>query len=394
MQSGQEEFGEYYHRAHHIAEELLAAYQDNRSIDDQEEIKEFLRENSCSGKLSERLSSPEVHRAYYDKLKQENREKGVSLLLARIKAARRKKKRRLYIYRITAAAAVAAVAVLLLSLPSVRKEFSGSANQPPLAQQSSYPLLILGNDTTLVLSGESGKQAEGSDGIEKLEGNQLKYATARTDKTVRYHTLVIPPQYTYTVSLSDGTEVMLNAGSSLRYPVSFAGEKREVELSGEAFFKVNRAGQPFIVRIGKSEVKVYGTRFNIHSRDKDRLEIVLVEGSVGFTAKGKKEVKMTPRQLLTYDGQRQDIRIREVNPEDHILWTENRFIFKNQPLGRVLDELSVWYGIKINRGQSLENIKLTLIANKAKQPEEIFRFITEITTIKISKTRDKEYQAE
>ena len=65
------------------------------------------------------------------------------------------------------------------------------------------------------------------------------------------------------LKLSDGTEVILNAGSILRYPVNFAGDKREVELVGEAFFKVAKSDKPFFVRMGENNIRVYGTRFNV-----------------------------------------------------------------------------------------------------------------------------------
>lgn len=73
------------------------------------------------------------------------------------------------------------------------------------------------------------------------------YDTARTAREIAYNTLIIPAGFTYNVTLADGTEVTLNAGSRLKYPEEFVGDLREVELSGEAYFNVTKSGQPFEV---------------------------------------------------------------------------------------------------------------------------------------------------
>ena len=226
--------------------------------------------------------------------------------------------------------------------------------------------------------------------IEKLQENTLKYTTTGQSGSLRYNKLIVPRKYTYTLKFSDGTEVILNAGSILRYPVDFAGDKREVELVGEAFFKVAKSDKPFLVRMGENNITVYGTQFNVYSRENHDLEIVLVEGSIGFKAGNQKEIKLRPSQMVVRQLENGEIRVKEVNPRDYIMWVEN----KGQTLGRIMSELSIWYGVQIKVRPDQENTKLTLITNKDNSLDEVFKFITEITGVEIIKIGNMEYRTE
>ncbi len=109
-------------------------------------------------------------------------------------------------------------------------------------------------------------------------GSQLVYngKTEGQIKAVSYNTLTTPRGGQYNLVLPDGSRVWLNAASSLRYPVVFAKDRREVEIKGEAYFEV--AAQmsggvrvPFVVKIKaengshKSSVEVLGTHFNVNA---------------------------------------------------------------------------------------------------------------------------------
>ena len=89
-----------------------------------------------------------------------------------------------------------------------------------------------------------------------------------------------------------------------------------------------------------------------------------------------------------------EIRVKEVNPKDYIMWVENMFVFKGQTLKRIMSELSVWYGVQIKVRPDLENTKLTLITSKNNSLDEIFKFITEITGVEIIKIGNMEYKTE
>ena len=86
--------------------------------------------------------------------------------------------------------------------------------------------------------------------------------------------------------------------------------------------------------------------------------------------------------------------MKEINPKDYIMWMENMFVFKGQTLERILSEVSIWYGVQIDIQVDVKDMKLTLITNKDNSLEDILKFITKITNIKITKTGDMEYKTE
>jgi len=146
--------------------------------------------------------------------------------------------------------------------------------------------------------------------------------------------------------------------------------------------------------MGENNIRVYGTRFNVYSRENRDLEIVLVEGSIGFKAGNREEIKLKPSQMVVRQLESGEIRVKEVNPKDYIMWVENMFVFKGQTLKRIMSELSVWYGVQIKVRPDLENTKLTLITSKNNSLDEIFKFITEITGVEIIKIGNMEYKTE
>ena len=387
-------FESYFHRAHHLAEELVSTYGKNLSLDENGEFNTFLKENHLSGKLVDRLTSAEIHREYYDRLAQEDQEKNLALLLERMREKKPKQKKLRIWYRV--AASVAATVAFVFGLISEQKEekYDDWYSQV-VTEQYTQPTLILENDSSLILADYAREAIVNRDyEIEKLQENMLKYTTTGQSGSLRYNKLIVPRKYTYTLKFSDGTEVILNAGSILRYPVDFAGDKREVELVGEAFFKVAKSDKPFLVRMGENNITVYGTQFNVYSRENHDLEIVLVEGSIGFKAGNQKEIKIRPSQMVVRQFENGEIRVKEVNPKDYIMWVENMFVFKGQTLGRIMSELSVWYGVQIKVRPDQENTKLTLITNKDNSLDEVFKFITEITGIEIIKIGNMEYRTE
>lgn len=109
------------------------------------------------------------------------------------------------------------------------------------------------------------------------------------------------------VKLGDGTQVWLNAGSTLSCSAGFATGQREVHISGEAFFEVARdKHRPFIVSTGDMKIKVLGTKFNVSAYEPAAATISLVEGAVEVTAGSSAEgsVNMKPEDQVHYaDGE-------------------------------------------------------------------------------------------
>ena len=118
------------------------------------------------------------------------------------------------------------------------------------------------------------------------------------------------------------------------------------------------------------------------------------KGSIGFKAENQEEIRIKPSQIVVCQPKTGKTQVKEINPKDYIMWMENMFVFKGQTLERILSEVSIWYGVQIDIQVDVKDMKLTLITNKDNSLEDILKFITKITNIKITKTGDMEYKTE
>lgn len=157
------------------------------------------------------------------------------------------------------------------------------------------------------------------------------------------------------VSLPDGTQVRMGPNSRLSYPQSFDGKTREVELTGQAFFNVAKDKEkPFIVRTENMNVTALGTAFEVFNYEyENRLETILLEGKVkvdvGDRGSAKRrEVVLTPNEMLSYNKQDRRIRIKSVDAGAYSGWREEGVLsFENERLSRILSRLEPWFGQRI-----------------------------------------------
>lgn len=168
------------------------------------------------------------------------------------------------------------------------------------------------------------------------------------------------------ITLSDGTQVTLNAESKIILPNVFKSDKREITLVGQAFFDVaHNPERPFIIHTDKAEVEVLGTSLDIRSYPEDKtVQVVVKEGRVSF--KSNKEC-VDENAMLTA-GERGELdlsndRITTDKVEDMDLflsWTKGYLKFKDAPMSRVAKELERKYDIEITfEQQDLQNLRLT-----------------------------------
>lgn len=152
--------------------------------------------------------------------------------------------------------------------------------------------------------------------------------------------------------LADGTRVWLNAGTSMKYQPNFNGDTREVQLKGEAYFKVTKnPHKPFIVTSNQFQVKVLGTSFNLKAYENDKfIETSLEEGEVELNLLEKTHQKITlnPGQLAVYNIEDEEISINEVDVELLSAWRNGKYIFRNASLETVIRELERLYDVKIH----------------------------------------------
>lgn len=180
---------------------------------------------------------------------------------------------------------------------------------------------------------------------------------------------VIAPMGSRTVvQLSDGSEVYLNYGSKIKYPLFFSGDTREVALSGEGFFKVaNNPEKPFIVKAGNLNIKAVGTTFNVLAYpDDDMIETTLVNGKVVLdkvdqNGESKTIGTMTPGQHVNYSLQTDAISSTEGNIEKYTSWTEGKLIFDDAPIMQVTERLSRMFNVDFVVKDEIKDYNYTVV---------------------------------
>jgi ferric-dicitrate binding protein FerR (iron transport regulator) len=184
-----------------------------------------------------------------------------------------------------------------------------------------------------------------------------------TNSPLAYNTLQNPRgSRLIMLTLTDGTKVWLNAGSSLRYPTAFTGTTREVEITGEAYFEVaHDASKPFKVALpGKvGEVEVLGTHFNVNAyEDEDALKVTLLEGSVKLTSHPQKStanshqlkdnsITIKPGQQAVLTNSYQLTANSQVDLDAVMAWQHGTFEFNKTELPVIMRQISRWYDVDI-----------------------------------------------
>lgn len=180
------------------------------------------------------------------------------------------------------------------------------------------------------------------------DSNLLSYAHVNYGDIVvkELHTIQVPRGGEFSMKLSDGTMVYLNSESDLRYPVQFNGGERRVSLSGEAYFNVEKSDKPFIVEVDEFEVKVLGTRFNVHAyKGEASFETTLEQGSVEIGTKSKKMLLIPGEQaVLTSEG---ELTKRKVDVGRYIGWKDGYCVFEDERLEDVMNMIARWYDIQV-----------------------------------------------
>ena len=180
------------------------------------------------------------------------------------------------------------------------------------------------------------------------------YATRHAASDVQYATNY---GQTRTLTLPDGSQVLLNANSRLRTPAQWEpGARREVWLEGEAFFRVTKKqaaldggtyGARFVVHTGQVDVAVLGTQFNVTNR-RGQTTVTLNEGKVKLQEGAlDAEVIMEPGELVQLDDNGRTLMRRKVNPMQYSSWTENRYVFDDTPLVEIAQRIEDDYGVAV-----------------------------------------------
>ncbi|EXY17958.1 fecR family protein [Bacteroides fragilis str. 2-F-2  len=210
----------------------------------------------------------------------------------------------------------------------------------------------------------------------------------------------VKPGMTASLTLPDSTIVYLNSGSSLSYPSFFSGKKREVALSGEAYFQVTpNANKKFIVSTPhQSRIEVLGTCFNIEAYGQDNeITTTLIKGKVNFLYNqndSTRQIALSPSQKLIYTPETNKVKLCKTTGISETAWKENKIIFDNIPLEEILHIVGKTYNVEfIIKNKNLKKRKFTGCFNN--QPlERVLEHFKRSSTIRWKYIQDEEYKNE
>lgn len=211
-------------------------------------------------------------------------------------------------------------------------------------------ILTLGNGMAVELTSDTLRGLHEAGTQIEVQGDELTYSNQRAEETDEpvYNKIEIPRGGEYKLSLSDGSVVYLNAMTSLRYPVHFKGDIREVELSGEAYFDVSQSKIPFIVKTAEMDIRVLGTSFNVSAYpDNASIQTTLLTGAVQIQTKSGEHCDLKPSQQAEFNTHSLQLAVRQVNATLYSSWIEGKIHFKDERLEDIMTALARWYDVNV-----------------------------------------------
>lgn len=283
------------------------------------------------------------------------------------------KSRRIYRY------IVGIAALLVLALGMVFLLYQRQESKVEIAagiKQSIAPgkprAILRLTDGSMIQVGKDSVQIEEKNGARVQYANgKISYQATAGVVELAYNELIVPRAGECFISLEDGTRVWINSDSRLKYPVKFTGEERKVYLEGEAYFEVVKDAKPFIVNTGLGDIKVLGTSFNVKAyQEEDQMAATLVSGKICYAGVRTLLVNPGEQVIALADG---SVNKLVVEVEEFVGWKDGVFVFKNQRLEDIMNDLARWYDVKVIYQQpGLKDIEFT---GNLKRYEEVNVFM-------------------
>jgi ferric-dicitrate binding protein FerR (iron transport regulator) len=263
-----------------------------------------------------------------------------------------------------------------------------SPQRPEKLPGRNTAILTLGDNSTVDL-GNSGDKVIGPQGRSQvvMAGGRLAYLQQKTvTSVVAYNRITTPRGGEFAVTLSDGTRVWLNAASALRFPTSFTGPAREVELDGEAYFEV--AGDkehPFEVKIREKKVQVLGTQFNIMGYD-DEAAIVttLVKGSVQVVSPGQPSRVLVPGQHAIINNHVSDIQVEQADVDEETAWKNGRTYFNGADIRQIMRQVSRWYNVDVQFLGEVNKLRFTCTVARKDKLSKLLQLLEMTGTVRFT----------
>lgn len=312
-----------------------------------EQLSQWIGQSEDNRRLFERITHPDYVR--------EKIERWSSIPLPEIPTDGQGRKK----IRIRQIAAAAAVAVLLVTggillnrseqrFQALKAQYEKEHYLTSIQPGVTKAMLTTQGGQTVVLGDDENRNSLAIEAARIRQASQDSLRRKAEADRLALNNLEIPRGGEFHITLEDGTEVWLNAESSLKYPDRFDGKIREVTLLGEAYFKVSKDPQerPFHVKTAGQLVRVHGTEFNIFSYDEDQfIYTTLVDGSISLMREDRpdSELILTPGHQAVFGKTDGATNVKPVATEVVTSWRNGMFVFEDQTLDQIMRQLSRWY---------------------------------------------------
>jgi hypothetical protein len=261
------------------------------------------------------------------------------------------------------------------------------------SQQPTDKIQLTSGDKTLAVDGTQAKFEYDLNGKLKVNKKCLAFnrQTPSVKKAQQYNLLRVPYGKRAFVTLSDGSSLWVNTGTTVVYPTVFAKNKREIFVEGEVYAEVKHdAKRPFIIKTDKVDVGVLGTVFNITAYKEDKqTTVVLVSGLVNATPINGKTTLIKPNELFSCTNKA--CTLSTVDVDNYTSWHNGIYIFKEEPIENILLRLARYYNVTMILPRKTSGISCSGKLELKDNLRELLDGLSEISSISWS-VKDNEYR--
>ncbi|OJY88155.1 MAG: hypothetical protein BGP13_06290 [Sphingobacteriales bacterium 40-81] len=296
------------------------------------------------------------------------------------------------------AASVILILVSVLFFRAINKKSnapaSATATVADIEPGREGAILTLADGTHLLLDSLENGVVATQNGVQAvLKNGQLAYkAKERSVGEAVYNTMTTPKGRQYHMTLPDGTQIWLNAASSVYFPTVFSDKIRNITITGEVYLEVAPdPRRPFTVTAGETAIEVLGTHFNVMAYENEAvMKTTLAEGSVQLSYGGHK-LTLLPGQQAQVTGNIARL-VKDVDMEAELAWKNGWFYFKHMDIQTVMKQVERWYDITVQyegripekqfNGELPRNVKLSELLEMLQFSEVKFVLQDKVLTIK------------
>jgi ferric-dicitrate binding protein FerR (iron transport regulator) len=280
---------------------------------------------------------------------------------------------------------VAAAVLFLLAVGTWFFVHTGHRAQQPAVTVKVTDIMPGATKATLTL--EDGRQVAldtaftgvlAQQGSARLVGKNgaLVYEGAAPGEKLRYNTLTTHKGEQYPLTLSDGTKILADASTTLRFPVAFTGKDRTVEINGRAWFEVAKGTRPFYVVKGDKRVQVLGTQFDVNAYDDEAdLKVTLIAGRVQVMNQTARQL-LEPGQQAILDKNNAGIQlVRDADLEQATSWINGKITFHNADVPTIMRAVERWYDVDVEIRGALPARNFYFTVSRTAPLSELLHFL-------------------